>query len=40
MVVIYIIPYYVYEVILHHKAKKQYVINAHPRIDPGPLVSV
>ena len=41
--VIYIIPYYLYEVILHFKAKKekekkQFVISAHPGIDPGPLV--
>ena len=42
--VIYMIPYYLYEVILHYKAKKrrrknkQFVISAHPGIDPGPLI--
>ena len=39
--VIYIIPYFLYEVILHYKRKrekKQFVISAHPGIDPGPLV--
>ena len=39
--VIYIIPYYLYEVIVHYKAKKenkQFVISAHMGIDPGPLV--
>ena len=40
--VIYITPYYLYEVILHYKAKtekrKQFVISAHPGIDPGPRV--
>ena len=40
--VIYIIPYYLYEVILHHKAEKeakkqQLIISAQPGIDPGPL---
>ena len=40
----YIIPYYLYKAILHYKAKKekektkQFVISAHPGIDPGPLV--
>ena len=39
--VIYIIPYFLYEVILHYKRKKErkkIVISAHPGIDPGPLV--
>ena len=41
--VIYIIPYFLYEVILHYKRKKekekkQYVISAHPGIDLRPLV--
>ena len=40
--VIYIIPYYLYEVILHYKAKKgkrkKNVISAHLGIDPSPLV--
>ena len=41
--IIYMIPYYLYEVILHYKAKKekvknQFVISAHPGINPGPLV--
>ena len=41
--VIYIIPYFLYEVILHYKRKKEKkkkknVISAHPGIDPGPLV--
>ena len=39
---IYIIPYYLYEVILLYKAKKEKekknVTSAHPGIDPGPLV--
>ena len=39
MFVIYLIPYYLYEVILYYKAKKRkHVINAQPEIDPGPLV--
>ena len=37
-----IIPYFLYEVILHYKRKKRKkkknVIIAHPWIDPGPLV--
>ena len=38
MFVIYIIPYYLYEVILHYKAKKEKnVISGHPGIDPGHL---
>ena len=42
--VICIIPYFLYEVILHYKRKKekekqkQFVISAHPGIGPGPLV--
>ena len=42
--VIYIIPYVLYEEILQSKRKKdkekntQFVISAHPGIDPGPLV--
>ena len=39
--VIYIIPYFLYEVILHYKRKKQKkknVRSAHPQIHPGPLV--
>ena len=40
--VIYKIPYYLYDVILHYKVKKEKkeknVISAHPGIGPGPLV--
>ena len=41
--VIYIIPYFLYEAILHYmrkkgNKKKKIVISAHPGIDPGPLV--
>ena len=37
--VIYIIPYFLYEVILHYKRKKEkIVISTHPGIDPGPIV--
>ena len=44
MFVIYIIPYFLYEVILHYKRKEEkekknnFFISAHPWIDPGPLV--
>ena len=39
--VIYMILYFLYEVILHYKRKKEkekIVMSAHPGIDPGPLV--
>ena len=40
--IIYIIPYFLYEVILRYKWKiekeKKKVISAHPGVDPGPLV--
>ena len=39
---IYIIPYYLYEEIQHYNVKKeekeQFIIGAHPGIDPGPPV--
>ena len=42
MFIIYKILYYLYEVILHYKSKKekkkQYAISSHSGIDPGPLV--
>ena len=40
MFVIYIIPYHLYEMILHYKAikEKQFVISGYPGIDTGPLV--
>ena len=42
MFVIYIIPYFLYEVILHYKRKKRKrkktVISVHPGIDHGPQV--